>query len=98
MGCIGMSRDEFERCAPSEFSRIHDYWTEREARLFREGWEQTRVLVSLLLPQYNYLTKSRKNAKQMLPFPWDEDNKESAPKGSSSIERVREVMARLNGE
>lgn len=92
-----MSRDEFERCTPLEFSSIHDYWAERESRLYREGWEQTRVIVSLLLPQYNYLTKSRKSAKQMLPFPWDDDKKNAAPKGGSSIERMKEIVARING-
>lgn len=97
MGCIGMGRDEFERCTPSEFSRIHGSWAEREYRLSREAWERTRVIASFLIPQYNYLTKSRKSAKQMLPFPWDDDNEKAAPKGGSSVERMSEILARLNG-
>lgn len=93
-----MSRDDFERCTPLEFSKIYDCWADQDSRLLREGWEQTRVIVSILLPQYNYLTKSRKSALQMLPFPWDDENKNAAPKGSSSVERMEEIMARVNGE
>lgn len=98
MGCIGMGRDDFERCTPSEFSKIHEHWAGRENRLSREGWEQTRILVSFILPIDNYLCKTKKSAKQLLPFPWDNENENAAPKGGSSVERMKEIVARLNGE
>ena len=89
-----MSLDDFERCTPSEFTRIYECWTEHEKRLVREGWEQTRTLVGFILPIY----RSRKSAKQLLPFPWDQDEKKAVPKGGSTPEAFRELLRlRANG-
>ena len=90
---MGMSRDDFERCTPSEFSRIYECFAERENRLLREGWEQTRTLVSFLLPIYN----TKKTAKQLLPFSWDEDTKKAAPRGSSSPEAFKDILNKVKG-
>lgn len=89
-----MSLDDFERCSPSEFSRIYECWAKRETRRYREGWEQVRTLVSFIIPIF----KTKKKVSQVLPFPWDHENENAAPKGSSSIERMKEILARVNGE
>lgn len=94
MGCIGMSRDDFERCTPSEFSQIAESWNEWETRQIREAWERTRTLVGFILPVY----RSRKKATQLLPFPWDQERKSAAPKGSSSAERLHDILRRVSGK
>ena len=91
MGCIGMSRDDFERSTPSEFSRIYESWADRETRLTRDAWERTRTLVAFTLPVY----RSKKSAKQLLPFSWDHEKENAAPKGSSSKERMKELEKRI---
>ena len=87
MGCIGMSLDDFERSTPSEFSRIYDRWADRETRHIRDAWERTRTLVAFVLPIY----RAKRSAKQLLPFPWDHEKENAAPKGSGSIERMKEL-------
>lgn len=88
-----MSGDDFERCTPSEFSKIYECWAEHQTHRSREGWEQIRTLVSFILPMYNM----KKKASELLPFSWDKENEKAAPKGSSSIERMKEIVARVNG-
>lgn len=88
-----MGREDFERCTPSEFARIYEGWAERETRLLRDGWEQTRTLVAFILPLY----QTKKNAKQLLPFLWDEEQKNAAPKGGSSVEAFRDLLNRVSG-
>lgn len=87
-----MSRNDFERCVPSEFIRIYESWAENETRLSREGWERIRTLAAFIIPVY----RSKKNIQQLLPFPWDKE-KNATPKGTSSLERMREIAARVNG-
>lgn len=86
-----MSRDDFERSTPSEFSRIYESWADRETRLTRDAWERTRTLVAFILPVY----RSKKSAKQLLPLLWDHEKENAAPKGSSSKERMKELEKRI---
>lgn len=91
---MGMSRDDFERCTPSEFAGIHKQWQERETRLYRDGWEQVRTLAGFILQ----LFKTRKTAAELLPFPWDSEKENAAPKGGSTPEVFREIVKkRANG-
>lgn len=85
-----MSRNDFERCVPSEFIRIYESWAENETRLSREGWERIRTLAAFIIPVY----RPKKTIQQLLPFPWDKKEK-ATPKGSSSMERMREIAARV---
>lgn len=91
MGCIGMSRDDFERSTPLEFTKVYEIWADRETRLTRDAWERTRTLVAFILPVY----RSKKSAKQLLPFTWDHEKENAAPKGSSSKERMKELENRI---
>ncbi len=86
-----MSRDDFERSTPSEFSGIYEKWADLEMRLNRDAWERTRTLVAVILPIF----QSKQSAKQLLPFPWDKEKECAAPKGSSSRERMKELEKRI---
>jgi len=83
-----MSRSDFERCTPSEFSSIYKQWKDREDWLYREEWEQVRTLVGFLLPLYN----TKKTAADLLPFPWDTKKENAVPKGGSSPEAFRKIV------
>lgn len=92
MGRIGMSLDDFDRCTPMEFSRIVEKCNERELQYARTGWEQTRFLALTNLQPY---CKKQLKESDIMVFPWEKSKRDMTPKGTSSIERVREIMERL---
>lgn len=58
----------------------------------RQGWEQARFLAAAVLQPY-----SRKTLKpeDVAKFPWEEKSKSTDPVRPSSLERMREVEARV---
>ena len=91
-----MSRSDFERCTPLEFTRIVEKHNALEEMRIREGWERTRIEVVSVA---NLFSKHPINARTAFPLPWDnEDNGgTTVPKGTSCPERMKEVLAKLNG-
>lgn len=91
-----MSRQDFERCTPQEFSQIVEQNNALEELRFREGWERTRIEVVSVA---NLFSKRPLNAKAAFPLPWDKGTKPTSlndtPKGTSSPDRAKEVMGRL---
>ena len=81
-----MSRNDFERCTPSEFSEIYRQHIE-EGHI---AWERTRMLAYTVLAPF-----SKKGAKptDIMQFPWEKDVQEThrMPKGNSSLDRALEV-------
>lgn len=69
LGCIGMSREDFERCTPFEFYKAWERWAEAKRDAERNEWERTRVLALFAIQPY---AKSNLQAHDVLPFPWDE--------------------------
>lgn len=98
MGRVGMSRQDFEHCTPSEFSGIVKEYRDREEALYRDGWERTRVQVVSVA---NLFSKRGISAKKAFPLPWDtgKDSKVSGGaecvRGTSSPERMREIATRI---
>lgn len=94
VGRVGMSREDFERCTPLEFTKIVQSADERTEAVIRAGWEQTRVQVVSVA---NLFSAKAINIKQAFPLPWDEMSEGAgAPKkGTSSPERMREIEDRL---
>ncbi|WP_135472775.1 hypothetical protein [Duncaniella freteri] len=90
MGCIGMSRNDFEECTPSEFSGIYEAWSHREERLERGRWERTRMECLCLLQPYS---KRTLKPKDVMNFPWDNPKDDSAA-GSGTDETREEIMTR----
>lgn len=87
-GCVGMSRDDFERCTPSEFAEAARQFSERVESRYRTGWEQTRTLVVSVA---NFFSEHPLEARSAFPLPWDQETKTATPKGSSSYERMKEL-------
>lgn len=95
MGRVGMSRSDFEQCTPLEFSKIVEKNNALEELRIREGWEQTRTQVVAVASLFS---KKPINPQERFPLPWDKGNagKQTAvPKGTSSPERMKEVLGRL---
>ena len=86
-----MSLFDFERCTPSEFSRILGKWNEWKAALYRSEWEQTRAIMMAVLQPY---CKKKLKASDVAVLPWDK-KETSVPKGTSSQERMEEIAKRL---
>lgn len=93
MGCVGMSMDDFDRCTPSEFSAIMEQWGRQRKENVKLTWEQARFLATCFLQPY-----SRKTLKStdVARFSWDADSGPTVEKGHGSIERMKELEARLN--
>ena len=91
---MGMSREDFERCTPLEFTKIVQAANEKTEAIIRAGWEQTRVQVVSVA---NLFSKKTIDMKKAFPLPWDKDNEPAAgvPKGTSSFERMKEIEARV---
>ena len=94
MGRVGMSRQDFEHCTPSEFSAIVKEYRAREEALHRDGWERTRTQVVSVI---NLFSRKGVSAKKMFPLPWDgaENRGAERTRGTSSPERMREIATRI---
>ena len=95
MGRVGMSREDFERCTPLEFTKIVQASNEKTEIAIKAGWEQTRAQV---ISVANLFSKTAIDPKKAWPFPWEkeEENAPKVPKGTSSYERMKEIEARVN--
>lgn len=91
MGCVGMSREDFERCTPFEFTEMMRQWRENQERIERTTWDQTRFLATAMLQPYS---KKALKATDIARFPWD-NKTEEVTNGTSSRERMDEVRRRL---
>ena len=97
MGCIGMSRDDFCRCTPSEFRAVYVEWHEFQDVLRRERWERMRMECLCTLLPYS---KKMQYASDIMSFPWDkvvherEKKKKKAPSHAEIMERYREAKAK----
>ena len=90
-----MSRTDFERCTPLEFTRIVENNKALEEMRIREGWERTRVEVVSVA---NLFRKHPLNARTVFPLSWDKEDTggtTAVPKGTSSPERMKEILGRL---
>lgn len=68
MGCIGMSRQDFCHCTPSQFKAIYDSWADTQNRAERLSWEQTRSLCLCMVQPH---CKKQLRAEDIMKFPWD---------------------------
>lgn len=97
VGRVGMSREDFERCTPLEFTKIVQAANEKTEAIIRAGWEQTRVQVVSVA---NMFSKKSIDMREAFPLPWDNENNAAAEvrKGTSSLERMREIEARVRNQ
>ena len=91
MGCMGMNREDFCACPPSQFRETFIRWQEREQEKEKAGWEQTRVLAAMILQPFS---KKAMKPTDVLRFPWDNERK--VQEGvRSTRERMEEVRKRV---
>lgn len=96
MGCIGMSRDDFERCTPFEFYEVWNRWGLQHRDNERGAWERVRVMALFFIQPY---VKSKLTAHDILPLPWDEEESSGKAEEISKEEFNRrfEEAKRRNG-
>ena len=69
-GEVGLTLDYFYSLTPREFNNILVGYRAKEESQFRNGWEQTRMLMHIMvLP--NLKKGSKLTPMQLLPFDWD---------------------------
>ena len=85
MGCMGMSRKDFESCTPSEFAAIYDKWQKKEELCNRDQWERLRWQILYSLQPY---CKKDLTVQDVLKLPWDQSKKEE-PKEPVNAEETR---------
>ena len=88
MGCVGMSMDDFCRCAPSEFHEIWKAWSEGEQRRERGAWERMRMECLCSLQPH---LKTKLTAKDLMVFPWEKETEE-IKKETLTKDELRERM------
>lgn len=86
MGCIGMSRTDFERCTPSELKAIWDKWQEREEAKTRDEWERLRWLMLYVTQPHS---KKVLELEDVLKLPWDKLKQTINPDRPQSDEDAR---------
>lgn len=96
MGCMGMSMDDFCRCAPSEFHAAYEAWSEMRQREEQGMWERMRMQCLCSLQPYS---RSKLTPRDIMRFPWEAKSEEQrvesplADKGQEELSR-EEIMAR----
>ena len=86
-----MSIDDFDRCTPFEFTKIVEQWQRQKEEYEKRSWEQSRFIATCVLQPYS---KKALKPTDVARFPWD-DPGPKVEKGHGSIERMRELEARL---
>lgn len=97
MGCMGMSMDDFCRCAPSEFYEAYEAWNEHQERMERGAWERMRMQCLCSLQPYS---KRRLKASDLMTFPWEketthEKEKKEELSHDEFMERYRKARERF---
>jgi len=94
MGCMGMSRNDFCRCTPSEFYAAYGAWNDMRTMDERARWERTRTQCLCALQPYS---KKQLTAMDVMRFPWEEQGEAQKAPFSRSQENGmshEELMAR----
>lgn len=71
-GAMGMSRDDFMRCTPDEFTAIHKAWHERIEAESHERWELMRMHACITIQPH---VKKRMSPRTLLPLPWEQGHR-----------------------
>lgn len=102
LGCIGMSRMDFEGSTPEEFRAVFDQWTRMMEQRERGDWERVRMLCASILQPYS--SKALK-PQDVMTFPWEKEvapderpgQKETRHESRAEILRRYEAAKRLHG-
>ncbi len=96
VGCVGMSRESFERSTPQELEAIIGAWGRREQNHERQEWERTRLLACVVVQPF---ITERLTPRKLIPLPWDDQGGESTVKENLTVaerrEKAKEFLERL---
>ncbi len=84
MGCMGISREDFCRCTPSEFYAAYEAWIEMRQLEERGSWERMRMQCVCSLQPYS---KKRLTARDVMQFPWEEEGEAASAKPEPPLSR-----------
>lgn len=85
MGCMGISREDFCRCTPSEFYAAYEAWSEMRQLEERGSWERMRIQCVCSLQPYS---KKRLTARDVMQFPWEEEGEAEREKQEPPLSRA----------
>lgn len=88
---MGMSLCDFEQCTPSEFQTIFDQWQKQTESLEHASWERTRFMCMSILQPYS---KKVLTPKDVMAFPWDNEQSSEEEKPKKEELTREEFMAR----
>ncbi len=92
IGNIGMLMGEFLDMDFEVFRFVYKAWAEQEETRERSAWERTRVLATLCVQPYS---KRRLSPKDVIPLPWDKEQRKPTSKPVGKEEAKRRMMALL---
>lgn len=87
-----MSYDDFCRSTPEELSMIFKTWQEHDEAAERQAWERARILAAIIIQPH---TKKKLTPRQLLPLPWDKEDRKKPSSPAMSREAQRERMLRV---
>lgn len=90
-----MSLHDFESLTPSEFKATADAFSRKEEERLHDDWARMRQLAAIVVQ-----SRSRKtvDAKKLLPFPWDEKEKQDGHQKSDPARFIELVKKFENGK
>jgi hypothetical protein len=90
---MGLSYDELYDLTPRAFNNKLVGFNAYQEQLIQDRWEQTRMIVHSTIAPHS---KKKLKPKEVLPFPWDNDEKANKKKQKSlpSKEYIQSVLKR----
>ena len=75
IGAIGLSLTDFCCLTIDEWNEVHKAWIDRENQMQQAEWERLRTLATITIQPH---CRKKIQAKQLLPFPWDNKPKKES--------------------
>ena len=87
---MGMSRNDFCRCTPSEFKATWDAWNDMRQNRERGEWERLRMQCLCTLQPY---TRKTLAPADIMTFPWEKPSPAEKRGKEEVMRRYREAKA-----
>ena len=91
VGCIGMSRRDFEQCTPSEFAEVAERWHAQQQFQEQSEWERARWTGMCILQPWS---KKTLKPRDIATFPWEEKTTHKKETLTPEEERARYEAAK----
>lgn len=87
LGCIGLTRREFQDLTPEEFNAVYQQWNQCEVVRYRAGWEQARFVAHCSLMPH---ARRSLRPSDLVHFDWENDSAShpAAPANRADFERI----------